>query len=109
MNELGSLLKELRIGAKMSLKDVYKATGISDSKLNRIERGTNASEPGASVLKALAKAYGICLVELYLSAGYLDSEDVTSYERAFQHVDLLTEDEKLSIQTQIDLFTKGRE
>lgn len=109
MNELGSLLKGLRIGAKMSLKDVYKVTGISDSKLNRIEHGTNASEPGARVLKALAKAYGVSLVELYLSAGYLDSEDVTSYERAFQHVDLLTEDEKLSIQTQIDLFTKGRE
>ena len=109
MSELGSMLKNLRVGAKMSLKEVYRATGISDSKLNRIERGTNASEPGASILKALSKVYGISLVELYLSAGYLDDDDVSCYERAFKHVDLLTEDEKLSIQTQIDLFTKGRE
>ena len=108
MNELGNMLKQLRENAKMSLKDVYKATGISDSRLNRIERGTNASEPGANDIKILAHLYGVSLVELFLSAGYLNDEDLSSYKRAFNNVNLLTEDEKISIQTQIDLFTKGR-
>lgn len=108
MNELGNLLKQLRERAKMSLKDVYKATGISDSRLNRIERGANASEPGVNDIKTLARLYGVSLIELYLSTGYLNDEDVSSYIRVFNNVNLLTEDEKISIQTQIDLFTKGR-
>ena len=109
MNELGFLLKRLRTEAKMSLKDVYKATGISDSKLTRIEHGSNVSEPSPSILRALSKLYNVNLVELYLAAGYLDAADLASYERAFQRVDLLTDDEKQSIQIQIDLFTKGRQ
>ena len=108
MSELGSLLGRMRNDAKLSLKDVYKATGISDSKLNRIEHGKNTSKPSPDTLRALAKLYDVNLIELYLAAGYLDSDDLLSYERAFQRVDLLTPDEKQSIQTQINLFTKDR-
>ncbi len=108
MNGLGTMLRELRKDAGMSLKDVYKAVGISDSKLNRIENGTNASEAAPSILKALAKLYNVNLVDLYLAAGYLDDEALSSYERTFSGVDLLTDDEKQHIQKQIDLFTKGR-
>lgn len=108
MNELGSLLKRMRIEAKLSLKDVYKATGISDSKLTRIEHGTNASGPSPDTLKLLSKLYNADLVEMYLAAGYLDCADLQSYERTFQGSDLLTDAEKQSIQTQINLFTEGR-
>lgn len=105
MNELGILLNHLRTETRMSLKDVYKATGISDSRLTRIEHG---AEPSPSVLRKLSQLYNVNLVSLYLAAGYLDNEDLTSYEQVFQQVDLLTDDEKQSIQIQIDLFTKGR-
>ncbi len=108
MNELGVLLSRLRSNAKLSLKDVYKATGISDSKLNRIEHGKNTSQPAPDILKALSKLYGVNPIELYLAAGYLDDNDLRSYERVFQNAELLTPDEKESIQTQINLFTKDR-
>ena len=44
MVTLGEYLKKNRVRQKLSLKDVYKETGISDSKLSRIENGTNASD-----------------------------------------------------------------
>lgn len=108
MNELGILLRRLRNEAGLSLKDVYKISGISDSKLNRIENNTNASETAPSILRVLSKLYNVNLVELYLAAGYLDAEALSSYERTFRGVELLTDDEKQHIQKQIDLFTKGR-
>ena len=37
MNRLGDYLKEARIRQGLSLKDVYRETGISDSRLSRIE------------------------------------------------------------------------
>lgn len=108
MVALGEYLKGIRLQQELSLKDVYKATGISDSKLSRIENATNASDPAPSILQALSKLYNINLIELYCMAGYLDEEALSSYERVFQNVDLLTEDERNHIQAQIDLFTKGR-
>lgn len=108
MNELGAILRQLRNESGLSLKEVYKATGISDSKLSRIEQGKNASDPSPDTLKALSKLYHADLVPLYLAAGYLEREDLHLYECTFHRVDLLTKAEKQAIQTQIDLFTEGR-
>lgn len=108
MIALGEYLKGIRLQREFSLKDVYKETGISDSKLSRIENGTNMSEPSPSILRALSKLYNINLIDLYRMAGYMDEEALSSYKRVFQNVDLLTEDERNHIQEQIDLFTKGR-
>lgn len=108
MSELGALLRRLRNEAGLSLKNVYKVSGISDSKLNRIENSTNASETAPSILRSLSKLYNVNLIELYLVAGYLDNESLSSYKRTFRGVELLTDDEKQHIQKQIDLFTKGR-
>ena len=105
---LGEYLKEIRLQKKLSLKDVYKLTGISDSKLSRIETGTNASDPAPSILQALSNLYSINLIELYRMAGYLDEEALSSYKQVFHNVNLLTEDERNHIQAHIDLFTKGR-
>lgn len=108
MVALGEYLKRIRMQRELSLKDVYKETGISDSKLSRIENGTNLSNPAPCILQSLSKLYNVNLIELYCLAGYLDEEALSSYEQVFQNVDLLTEDERNHIQTQIDLFTKGR-
>ncbi len=108
MVALGEYLKEIRIQRGLSMKDVYKETGVSDSKLSRIENGTNVSDPAPSILQALSKLYDISLIELYRIAGYLDEEALSSYMRVFHNLDLLTEDERNHIQAQIDLFTKGR-
>lgn len=108
MSKLGEFLKAIRTNQGLSLKDVYKATGISDSKLSRIENGSNASETAPSTLVSLARLYKISLIDLYLMAGYLDEDALSSYQKVFSNVDLLNEDERNHIQAQIDLFTKGR-
>ncbi len=108
MDKIGDYLKKVRIQQGLSLKDVYKATGISDSRLSRIENGTKDLELKPAFLKALAELYNIRLVDLLINAGYLNTEDLASYERVFQDVDFLSDAEKKHIQEQIDLFTKGR-
>lgn len=108
MDRFGNYLKEARVRQGLSLKDVYRETGISDSRLSRIENGSTAFEVGPSFTKALAKLYKIDLVDLLINAGYLDAEALSSYERVFRNVDLLSDDERNHIQEQIDLFTKGR-
>lgn len=108
MSDFGKVLKELREKNGLSLKDVTEKTEISDSKLSRIENNKNRSEVEPSILIKLSKLYGINLVDLYIIAGYLDAEALSSYRQVFNNVDLLTDDERNHIQEQIDLFTKGR-
>lgn len=108
MDKLGDYLKKARIRQGLSLKDVYRKTGISDSRLSRIENGATAFEVGPSSTKALAKLYKINLVDFLINAGYLDAEALSAYEQVFRNVDLLSDDERNHIQEQIDLFTKGR-
>ena len=105
---VGVRLKQIRLQKGLSLKDVYKATGISDSKLSRVENGTLSSDVAPSILKTLSKLYDINLIDLYIDAGYLDEEALSSYEKVFLRVDLLSNDERNHIQEQIDLFTRGR-
>ena len=73
MNRLGDYLKEARIRQGLSLKDVYRETGISDSRLSRIENGTTAFEVGPSFTKALANLYKINLVDLLIRRAILRS------------------------------------
>lgn len=108
VDRLGNYLKKARIQQGLSLKDVYRETGISDSRLSRIENGNISYGAGPSFIKALAKLYKIDLVDLLVSVGYLDAEALSSYERVFHNVDLLSEEERKLIQDQIDLFTKER-
>lgn len=108
MDRLGNCLKEARIRQGMSLKKVYRETGITDSRLRRIENGATAFEEAFSFTKDLAKLYKIDLVNLLINTGYLDDEALSSYKRVFRNVDLLSAEERDHIQEQIDLFTKGR-
>lgn len=107
MSALGSFLKEHRNRCNLSLKDVHEQTGITDSKLSRLERGEGKT-PDPEELKKLARLYGIGVVSLYLLAGYLEERDLSDYQFVFKDADLLSEEEKENVQTQINLFTKGR-
>lgn len=107
MSNIGNYLKQSRNNCHLSLKDVHDRCGVTDSKLSRMERGEGKTlEP--LELRKLAHLYGIDVIPLYIMAGYLDESDLSDYQRVFKNTDLLNEEEKQSIQTQIDLFTKGR-
>lgn len=108
MNSIGDSLKEARNKCRLSLKDVHDRCGVTDSKLSRMERGEGKPLDPAE-LKKLAQLYGIGVVPIYIMAGYLDESDLSDYQLVFKNADLLDEEEKKSIQTQIDLLTKGRQ
>lgn len=108
MNDVGNYLKEMRNKCRLSLKNVYDRCGVTDSKLSRMERGEGKPLEPAE-LKKLAQLYGIGVVPIYIMAGYLNEGDLSDYQLVFKNADLLDEEEKKSIQTQIDLLTKGRQ
>lgn len=108
MGNIGSQLKGARNKCHLSLKDVHDRCGVTDSKLSRMERGEGKIlSPGE--LRKLAHLYGIGVVPLLIMAGYLDENDLSNYQFVFKNADLLNEEETQSIQTQIDLLTKGRQ
>ncbi len=108
MSYIGNYLKGARKKCHLSLKDVQDRCGVTNSRLSRMERG--AGKPlDATELRKLARLYGIGVVPIYIMAGYLDESDLSDYQLIFKNTDLLNEEEKQSIQTQIDLFTKGRQ
>ena len=108
MNDLGTYLKELRNNLHLSLKDVQERCGVTDSKLSRLERG-EGRDFSPLELKKLAQLYGVNVIPLYIKAGYLDENDLSEYQLIFENANLLNEEEHSSIQTQINLFTKGRQ
>lgn len=107
MTNLGAYLKKIRNLRHLSLKDVQDQCGITDSKLSRLERGEGRDITPCD-LKKLARLYEIGVIPLYLMAGYLDENDLLEYQFIFENAQFLTEEEKRSIQTQINLFTKER-
>ena len=107
MAQLGQLLKEQRLAKNLSMKSVYKATGIHDSTLSRIENG-DTPEPPAKTIKKLTDLYEGNAVELFISCGYLQVSDLEKYQQCFSGIDKLTNEEKALIQAQIDLFLKNK-
>lgn len=107
MDNIGAYLKEQRNKHCLSLKDVHDQCGITDSRLSRLERG-DCQILKLTELRKLAQLYGIGIAQLYIMAGYLSEQDLADYQLVFKNVDLLNEEEKQSIQTQINLLTKGR-
>lgn len=108
MNKIGSYLRDARNRCQLSLNDVFNYCGITNSKLSRMERG-KGKMPEPVDLRKLAQLYEIDIIPLYIMAGYLVENDLSNYQFVFRNAELLKDDEKQSIQTQINLFTKGRQ
>ena len=70
---LGDYLREQRTDAKLSLRQLAQATGISNPYLSQIERGLR--RPSADVLQKIAKSLQISAETLYIQAGILSPED----------------------------------
>jgi transcriptional regulator with XRE-family HTH domain len=77
---LGDYLREQRVAAKLSLRQLAEQTGVSNPYLSQIERGLR--RPSAEVLQQLAKGLRISAETLYVRAGFLDEghspSDVTA-------------------------------
>jgi transcriptional regulator with XRE-family HTH domain len=73
VENLGDYLREQRLAAQLSLRQLAEQTGVSNPYLSQIERGLR--RPSAEVLQQLAKALRISAEALYVRAGILDLED----------------------------------
>lgn len=81
VTELGEYLREQRHGAKLSLRQLAEAAGVSNPYLSQVERGLR--KPSAEVLQQIAKGLRISAEVLYVRAGILDErEDRAEVETA---------------------------
>lgn len=67
LGSLGDYLKEQRLGAQLSLRQLADQVGVSNPYLSQIERGLR--KPSAEVLQQLARALRVSAEQLYVRAG----------------------------------------
>jgi len=101
VESLGDYLREQRVSARLSLRQLAAQAGVSNPYLSQIERGLR--RPSAEVLQQLAKALRISAEQLYLRAGLVSPDDGVggSVELAVLGDPQLTERQK---QTLLDVY-----
>lgn len=69
---LGAYLKGVRLGLKMTLRDVEEGTNkeVSNAYLSQLENG-KISKPSPNILHALATLYGVSYAKMMERAGYV--------------------------------------
>ena len=97
VESLGEYLKEQRLQAKLSLRQLSEQAGVSNPYLSQIERGLR--KPSADVLQQIAKALRISAEQLYIRAGILDPDEAgtSSVVQAVLADARLTERQKQSL------------
>ncbi|HET7388442.1 MAG TPA: helix-turn-helix transcriptional regulator [Nocardioidaceae bacterium] len=102
---LGEYLKDQRLAASLSLRQLAEQAGVSNPYLSQIERGLR--KPSAEVLQQLAKALRVSAETFYIRAGILDPEEgeVRSVELAILADTGLTERQKQSL---VDVYQSFR-
>ncbi len=97
VNSLGDYLKEQRLAARLSLRQLADQVGVSNPYLSQIERGLR--KPSAEVLQQLARALRVSAEQLYVRAGMVhpDTEQTHSVELAVLADTGLTERQKQSL------------
>src|SRR3954468_17142320 len=105
VESLGDYLREQRVNAQLSLRQLAEQTGVSNPYLSQIERGLR--RPSAEVLQQLAKALRISAEQLYVQAGILNPDDgqVRSVELAILGDPVLNERQKQSL---LDVYQSFR-
>lgn len=78
-NGLGEYLREQRLSARLSVRQLSELAGISNPYLSQIERGLK--RPSAEILQQIAKGLSISAETLYVQAGLLDPDEDAPAER----------------------------
>jgi len=80
VSSIGEYIREQREQAKISLRQLASAAGVSNPYLSQIERGLR--RPSAEILQQIAKGLRISAEALYVQAGILDERGPDSGVRA---------------------------
>ena len=99
---IGETLKDIRNSKNLSLEDVEKHTGITNSRLSRIERGLN-KHPSLDDISNLLNFYGIPLISFLRQEGYCEKVDTP-----LKNLELLNNFEIEHIQAEIDFILKEK-
>jgi transcriptional regulator with XRE-family HTH domain len=80
MNSIGEYIREQREQAKISLRQLSQAAGVSNPYLSQVERGLR--KPSAEILQQIAKGLRISAEALYVQAGILEDQPADSGVRS---------------------------
>ena len=103
VGDLGGYLKEQRENARLSLRQLATAAGVSNPYLSQIERGLR--KPSAEVLQQIAKGLQISAEALFLRAGLLEESSGVEVEVAIQSDVQLTARQKRVL---LDIYSTFR-
>jgi transcriptional regulator with XRE-family HTH domain len=73
---LGDYIREQRLHAQVSLRQLAKSAGVSNPYLSQVERGLK--KPSAEILQQIAKGLRISAETLYVQAGILEDRGTAS-------------------------------
>ena len=109
VSSIGEYIREQREQAKISLRQLAAAAGVSNPYLSQIERGLR--KPSAEILQQIAKALRISAETLYVQAGVLGERGEGGLElRAAIFADsLINERQKQVLLAVYDSFLKENE
>ncbi|HEY7482936.1 MAG TPA: helix-turn-helix transcriptional regulator [Streptosporangiaceae bacterium] len=104
VGSIGEYIREQRQRAKISLRQLADAAGVSNPYLSQIERGLR--KPSAEILQQIAKGLRISAEALYVQAGILEEREPDTDVQAAIRTDLiLTERQK---QVLLDIYESFR-
>ncbi len=104
VGSIGSYIREQREQAKISIRQLAQAAGVSNPYLSQVERGLR--RPSADILQQIAKGLRISAEALYVQAGILEDKEVeTSVTEAIMADTEITERQK---QMLIDIYCSFR-
>ncbi|HTZ26109.1 MAG TPA: helix-turn-helix transcriptional regulator [Streptosporangiaceae bacterium] len=102
---IGSYIREQREQAKISLRQLAQAAGVSNPYLSQIERGLR--RPSADILQQIARGLRISAEALYVQAGFLEDRPAGPVVRDAVLTDPdLTERQKQMLLELYDSFRK---
>jgi transcriptional regulator with XRE-family HTH domain len=104
VNAIGAYIREQREQAKISMRQLAQAAGVSNPYLSQVERGLR--KPSADILQQIAKGLRISAEALYVQAGILeDKPGETAVADAIKADPEITERQK---QMLIDIYESFR-
>jgi transcriptional regulator with XRE-family HTH domain len=104
VSSIGSYIREQREQAKISIRQLAQAAGVSNPYLSQVERGLR--RPSADILQQIARGLRISAEALYVQAGILDDKrSESSVTEAIMADQEITERQK---QMLIDIYESFR-
>jgi len=102
--DVGEFIRHQREVARLSVRRLAEAAGVSNPYLSQIERGLR--RPSADILQQIAKALHVSAEQLYVRAGILDPESAVqmAVPDAISRDERLTPEQKQSLLTIYESF-----